>query len=96
MICIGRLVFLALGTEVCPKQELGSGATKIYRPVMKLKIRPLAPNLWPALEDLFGEDGACDGCWWMYWRIGNAYRKNPRDTNKATFHEVVKRGPAPV
>ena len=59
---------------------------------MKLKIRPLTPNLWPALEDLFGENGACNGCWCMYWRIGNAYRKKPRETNKAAFHEVVKRG----
>ena len=44
---------------------------------MKLKIRPLTPNLWPALEDLFGENGACNGCWCMYWRIGNAYRNKP-------------------
>src|SRR5260221_11084064 len=62
---------------------------------MKLKILPLTPILWPALEDLFGEKGACNGCWCMYWRIGNAYRKKPRETNKAAFHEVVKRGPAP-
>jgi GNAT superfamily N-acetyltransferase len=31
----------------------------------------------------------------MYWRIGNAYRKKPHETNQAAFHEVVKRGPAP-
>jgi GNAT superfamily N-acetyltransferase len=62
---------------------------------MKLKIRPLTPELWPALEDLFGENGACYGCWCMYWRIGNAYRKTPRERNKAAFHEVVKRGPPP-
>src|SRR6266436_112510 len=62
---------------------------------MKLKILPLTPILWPALEDLFGEKGACNGCWCMYWRIGNAYRKKPRETNKAAFHEVVKRGPPP-
>lgn len=62
---------------------------------MKLTILPLTPSLWPALEDLFGEKGACNGCWCMYWRIGNAYRKKPRETNKAAFHEVVKRGPAP-
>jgi GNAT superfamily N-acetyltransferase len=62
---------------------------------MKLKIRPLTPELWPVLEDLFGENGACYGCWCMYWRIGNAYRKTPRERNKAAFHEVVKRGPPP-
>lgn len=38
--------------------------------VTKLTIRPLTPDLWPALEDLFGPKGACSG---FYVRIG--YRK---------------------
>jgi hypothetical protein len=42
---------------------------------MKLQIRPLTADLWPALEELFGKKGACNGCWCMYWRIGAAYRK---------------------
>jgi len=29
---------------------------------MKLKVRPLTPELWPALGDLFGPLGACNGC----------------------------------
>jgi GNAT superfamily N-acetyltransferase len=62
---------------------------------MKLRIRPLTPDLWPALEDLFGESGAVGGCWCMYWRIGRVIRKRPRDRNKAAFREVVKRGPPP-
>src|SRR5947208_5661171 len=62
---------------------------------MKLSIRPLTPDLWPALEDLFGKNGASNGCWCMYWRIGSAYRKRPREKNKAAFREVVKRGPPP-
>ena len=62
---------------------------------MKLAIRPLTPDLWPALEDLFGENGACYGCWCMYWRIGRDYRKRPRAKNKAAFREVVRRGPPP-
>jgi GNAT superfamily N-acetyltransferase len=62
---------------------------------MSLEIRPLTPDLWPALTDLFGERGACNGCWCMYWRIGNAYRKKPRSANKAAFRKVVKLGPPP-
>ena len=62
---------------------------------MKLAIRPLTPDLWPALEDLFGKNGACNGCWCMYWRIGSAYRQRPRGQNKAAFREVVKGGPPP-
>src|ERR1700730_17533732 len=62
---------------------------------MKLTIRPLTPDLWPALEDLFGDKGACGGCWCMNWRIGAAYRKRPRNENKAAFRELVKSGPPP-
>ena len=62
---------------------------------LKLTTRPLTAALWPALEDLFGELGACNGCWCMYWRIGAAYRKRARETNKAAFRKVVKRGPPP-
>jgi GNAT superfamily N-acetyltransferase len=62
---------------------------------MKLKILPLTPELWPALEDLFGDKGACNGCWCMYWRIGAAYRKQPREKNKAAFRRVVNNGSPP-
>src|SRR5581483_10429434 len=62
---------------------------------MKLKIRPLTPDLWPALEDLFGDLGAWNGCWCMYWRIGSTYQKQARERNRAAFREVVKRGPPP-
>jgi GNAT superfamily N-acetyltransferase len=62
---------------------------------MKLTIRPLTPDLWPALEDLFGESGAVGGCWCMYWRIGRAIRTRPRAENKAAFKDVVMGGPPP-
>ncbi len=41
-------------------------------------IRPLTPDLWTALADLFGER------WCMYWRIGSAYRKQLRESNEVT------------
>jgi GNAT superfamily N-acetyltransferase len=62
---------------------------------MKLTIRPLTPELWPALEDLFDTTGPCSRCWCMYWRIGSAYLKRPREQNKAAFCDVVQRGPPP-
>jgi GNAT superfamily N-acetyltransferase len=61
----------------------------------KLSIRPLTPDLWPAIEDLFGKNGACNGCWCMYWRIGTAYYKRPRVENREAFQQVVKQGPPP-
>ena len=62
---------------------------------MKLTIRALTPDLWPALVDLFGKNGACNGCWCMYWRIGNAYTRTPREKNRAAFRKVVNVGPPP-
>ena len=62
---------------------------------MKLAIRPLTPDLWPAFEDLFGKTGPCQKCWCMYWRIGSAYRQRPSKENKAAFQKIVKGGPPP-
>lgn len=62
---------------------------------MKLTVRPLTPDRWPALEDLFGKHGASNGCWCMYWRIGSAYRHRPRSRNKVALRRLVKRGPPP-
>ena len=61
---------------------------------MKLTIRPVTPDLWPALEDLFGKWGASNGCWCMYWRLGGAYRGR-REQNKETLRKIVRRGPSP-
>jgi GNAT superfamily N-acetyltransferase len=62
---------------------------------LKLAVRELTPDLWPDLEELFGEKGACNGCWCMYWRIGSEYRKRPRSANKRAFRKIVKAGPPP-
>ena len=62
---------------------------------MNLTVRPLTPDLWPQLEELFGRVGACNGCWCMYWRIGGAYGQRPREKNKAAFKAIVKKGPPP-
>jgi GNAT superfamily N-acetyltransferase len=62
---------------------------------MTLVVRSLTPELWPALEDLFGSAGASNGCWCMYWRLGPAYRKRPREQNKAALRAVTERGPPP-
>ncbi len=62
---------------------------------MTLTVRPLTPDLWPQLEELFGRVGACNGCWCMYWRIGSVYAQRPREKNKAAFKAVVENGPPP-
>jgi len=62
---------------------------------MELVIKPLTPDLWPSLEDLFGKKGACNGCWCMYWRIGSEYHKRSRDLNRLEFKDIVEKGSSP-
>jgi GNAT superfamily N-acetyltransferase len=61
----------------------------------ELIVRPLTPERWPDFEDLFGPNGACAGCWCMYWRIGAAYRRRSPSANKRSFHAIVRDGPPP-
>lgn len=62
---------------------------------MKLSFRPLTPDLWPALEDLFADSAVCSKCWCMYWRSGNSYRRESRESNKSAFRKIVSDGPPP-
>jgi len=62
----------------------------------RFTVRPLTPDLWPALEDLFGKRGACNGCWCMYWRLGSAYfHQRTPEQNRASLRALVRRGPPP-
>jgi len=62
---------------------------------MNIKVNQLTMDLWPAFESLFGNHGACNGCWCMYWRIGADYHKRSRDLNKQAFHKIVNNGGVP-
>lgn len=42
----------------------------------RIDIRELTPDLWPAFEKLFGANGACAGCWCMFWRLEKGERFN--------------------
>ena len=36
---------------------------------MPIITKEITPALWPQLEQLFGSNGACGGCWCQAWRI---------------------------
>lgn len=62
-----------------------------------LTIRPVAPADWPAIETLFGANGACGGCWCMYWRVdstGRAFEDAKGDPNRRAFKSLVESGRA--
>ena len=61
-----------------------------------LEIHPLTPERWPDFVKLFGKNGACAGCWCMWWRIPRAQWERQRGTgNKRAFHQIMKAGPPP-
>ena len=65
-------------------------------PLRPLQVRPLTPERWPDLVRLFGERGACGGCWCMWWRLPRSrfvQQKGPG--NKRGFQRIVAAGDAP-
>ena len=63
---------------------------------MRIDCRELTPELWPALEALFGESGACAGCWCMYWRLdaGERFDDVKGARAKRRFRALVEGGQA--
>jgi hypothetical protein len=43
----------------------------------RVTCRPVTPARWPDLEQLFGERGACGGCWCMVWRLSRQRWRYP-------------------
>lgn len=63
---------------------------------LPLTFHPLTHERWCDLQTLFGERGACGGCWCMAWRLKRAdYLKQKGDGNKAAFKKIVKSGQQP-
>ena len=61
-----------------------------------LKFQPLTPKRWPDLERMFGERGACGGCWCMWWRLSRAeFQQRKGGRNKAAFKRIVMAAEVP-
>jgi GNAT superfamily N-acetyltransferase len=61
-----------------------------------LAFRPLTAARWPDVEKLFGERGACGGCWCMYWRETRAqFEQRKGAGNRRAFRELVRGGAQP-
>ena len=62
----------------------------------RLKFRPLTPDRWDDLEDLFGPRGACGGCWCMWWRCTRRqFDLNGNEGNRRAFRKIVSQGSPP-
>jgi GNAT superfamily N-acetyltransferase len=62
----------------------------------KIDIRPLTPDLWPSFEAVMGPNGACAGCWCMFWRVPRSlFTSGSGPGNRASYKKIVKKGPPP-
>jgi GNAT superfamily N-acetyltransferase len=61
-----------------------------------IHIAALTPARWGDFEELFGPNGACGGCWCMWWRqTRREFEANHGDANRRAFKAIVRRGPPP-
>lgn len=61
-----------------------------------VRLHPLTPERWPDLERLFGDRGACGGCWCMYWRVpAGEYEAGKGDQNRRKLRQRTEGGPRP-
>lgn len=59
----------------------------------KLHFHALTPARWADLEKLFGDRGACGGCWCTYWiRTHSQFEKHKGSGNKRAFKKRVSAG----
>lgn len=62
----------------------------------RFEVVPLTPEHWPALEDLFGPQGPCYGCWCNHFRMPPKLRQPLLGEGaRRLFEERVRRGPPP-
>jgi GNAT superfamily N-acetyltransferase len=65
-------------------------------PTQKITIEPVTAERWLDLESLFGERGACAGCWCMWWRLRRKeWNEMKGDGNKKALRKIVKSNSLP-
>lgn len=63
---------------------------------LDLSFHPLTRPLWRDFEILFGERGACGGCWCMYWKLrGKAFEEAAGDVARQMQKNIVDSGNPP-
>jgi GNAT superfamily N-acetyltransferase len=63
---------------------------------LSLQFSPASAARWPDVERLFGERGACGGCWCMVWRLRpKEWTAGKGAKNKRAFKKIVISGEEP-
>jgi GNAT superfamily N-acetyltransferase len=59
-------------------------------------IRPLTKERWGDFVRLFGPNGACGGCWCMWWRVTRReFEENHGSRNRSAMKRIVDSGEVP-
>ncbi|HLA12482.1 MAG TPA: GNAT family N-acetyltransferase [Pyrinomonadaceae bacterium] len=69
----------------------------VREPLSKeLSFKPADAAHWDDLVELFGERGACGGCWCMFWRLPRKQFEAQKGTaNKRALKKIVASGTPP-
>ena len=60
---------------------------------MDLQTHPLTPARWADFAKLFGKNGACAGCWCLWWRLPRAqWLAQKGKGNRQAMQALVKSG----
>ena len=63
---------------------------------IELSFQPLTTNQWDDFVSLFGERGACGGCWCMLWRLSKKqFESQKGDGNKRAMKAIVDSAEVP-
>jgi GNAT superfamily N-acetyltransferase len=60
-----------------------------------IDVNPLRPDEWRAIARLFGDNGACGGCWCMWWRVprgGKLWEEVKGRKNRDGLRRLVRAG----
>jgi len=83
------------------KHDLSVGTASNVRTSRQLDISaleffPLTSEWWTDLEKLFGKQGACGGCWCMWWRLKRSeFEKQKGEGTKRALKRIVELGEVP-
>jgi len=65
-------------------------------PKTRLTFQPASAERWSDVEELFGDRGACGGCWCMFWRLPRKqFDAGKGAPNKKAFKAILRSGSQP-
>ncbi len=61
-----------------------------------LEFHPVTPARWAGFETLFGQRGACGGCWCMWFRLKRSeFERQKGEGNRLAMKAIVESGQVP-